>query len=71
MWVCGCFARVVKREVAIAKGYRVANDIILSGTIVVLCQVYALAPPREGANVRLNYEGGAVVELRRMRELKR
>ena len=61
---------MVRWEVPVAKGYRVADDIILSGTIVVLCQVYALAPPREGANVRLNYERGAVVELRRMGELK-
>lgn len=61
---------MVKREVAVAKGYRVANDIILGGAIVVLREVYALTPPGEGAKIRLNYEGGAVVELRRMGELK-
>ena len=54
----------------IAEGYRVANDIILGGTIVVLRQVDPLASPRESAGVWLNYERRTVVELRRVGELK-
>lgn len=55
---------MLRLYVSIAEGYRVANDIILGGTIVVLRQVNALAPPREGANVWLNDKRGAVVVLR-------
>jgi len=57
MGVCGGFARVSKLEVAVAKGRRVVDDIILSGVLVVLRQVYTLAPTRKSAGVWLNDEG--------------
>jgi hypothetical protein len=58
-------------EPSFAKGYRVANYIILpGGAIAVLRQVYALTSPRESADVRLNDERRTVVELRGMGELK-
>ena len=43
-------------DMAIAKGYRVTDDIILSSAFVVLRQVDALTPPRESAGVWLNDE---------------
>ena len=46
------------------------NNIILGGAIAVLDQVDALAPTRESADVWLDDEGRAVVELRRMGKLK-
>ena len=55
---------------AVAKGYRLVDDIILGGSVPVLGQVNALASRRESANVRLNDEWRAVIELRRMGELK-
>lgn len=62
---------VGKREITVAKGYRVADDIILpSGALAVLRHVHALASPRQGANVRLNHKRRAVVKLRRMGEVK-
>lgn len=58
------------RKVAVAKGYRIADDIILGGAIVVLCKVDAFTPLGKGASVRLNDEGRTVVELRGMGELE-
>jgi hypothetical protein len=61
---------VVRWKVPVAEGYGIPNNIILCGVVVVLRQVYTLASTREGADVRLNDERGAVVELGRMGELK-
>ena len=61
---------VFKWEVAVAEGYRVANDIILGGAIIVFHQVHPLTPARKGAYVRLNYEWRTVVELREVGKLK-
>jgi hypothetical protein len=69
-WVCGGLVGVVALEVVVAKGYWVVNYIILGGAIAVLDQVDALTPTRESADVGLNDEGRAVVELRRMGKLK-
>lgn len=70
MGVCGGSARVIKWEVSVAKGYRVANDIILGGTVAFVLQVYALASARESTGIRLDDERGTIVELRGVGKLK-
>lgn len=61
---------MIKWEVSVAKGYRVANDIILGGAAGVVLQVYALASARESTGIRLDDERGTIVELGGMGKLK-
>jgi hypothetical protein len=56
--------------VAVAGGRRVAKGTILSGGVELLGQVDTFAPSRKSAEVWLDDEGGTVVELRRVGELK-